>query len=58
MTYVVVCNAEEQFALWPEHRPIPDGWTSTGFTGDEAACTEYVDREWTDLRPASLRAQL
>lgn len=56
MEYVVVCNAEEQFALWPQQREIPDGWTSTGFTGEQDECTAYVDREWTDLRPASLRA--
>ena len=53
--FVVVVNEEEQYALWPDHRPLPAGWRLAGQRGDKQTCMEYVDRTWTDMRPRSLR---
>jgi MbtH protein len=57
-TYVVLINHEEQYSLWPSHKSIPAGWSSTGISGAKAECTEYVDRVWTDITPLSVRKRL
>jgi len=53
--YVVVRNGEDQYSIWPEHRPLPDGWSDAGFSGTEDACLSHVDTVWTELRPRSVR---
>ncbi|POX37952.1 MbtH family protein [Streptomyces sp. Ru73] len=55
-TYQVLVNHEEQYALYPAVRELPDGWTPAGFTGTEDECAAHVDAHWTDTRPLSLRA--
>ncbi|MGY0231873.1 MbtH family protein [Longispora urticae] len=51
----VVRNDELQYSVWVADRPLPAGWTSTGFTGDREECLAHIDEVWTDLRPRSLR---
>jgi MbtH protein len=58
MTHKVVRNDEEQYSLWPAGRENPPGWYDAGFSGTEQQCLDQVDKVWTDLRPASLRAAL
>jgi MbtH protein len=58
MTHLVVVNDEEQYSTWPADRPVPAGWTATGFTGDEDACLDHIEQVWVDLRPRSIRALL
>lgn len=57
-TFVVLVNDEEQHSLWPTFAEIPAGWRPV-FGGDggasRAACLDYVETHWTDLRPKSLR---
>jgi len=53
--YLVVCNDEEQYSIWPADRPVPAGWHETGFTGPRAECLSHVDEVWTDIRPRRLR---
>ncbi|HEU4655559.1 MAG TPA: MbtH family NRPS accessory protein [Steroidobacteraceae bacterium] len=56
--YIVLINDEEQYSLWPKHRPIPNGWRAVGKEGTEAECSQYVDEVWTDMRPLSLRNRM
>jgi MbtH protein len=56
--FVVVINAEEQYALWPATRAIPAGWNDTGAKGTRDECVEFVNGAWKDMRPASLRKAL
>ncbi|MGK2869482.1 MAG: MbtH family protein [Mycobacterium sp.] len=56
--YVVLVNDEEQHSLWPTFAEIPDGWRTVFGEADRAACLEYIEREWTDIRPKSLRDRL
>lgn len=35
-TYVVLINAEEQYSLWQQHKPVPAGWTIVGKAGLES----------------------
>ncbi|CAM3697362.1 MbtH family protein [Kibdelosporangium persicum] len=53
--YLVLMNDEEQYSLWPEPIDVPAGWTVVHGPGDRAEMTAYVEREWVDMRPKSLR---
>ncbi|MFE2376462.1 MbtH family protein [Streptomyces sp. NPDC059398] len=55
--YTAVVNDEGQYALWPAWRPLPGGWHGTGVRGDREECLAYIEREWTDMRPRSLRGE-
>lgn len=54
-TYAVVVNDEEQYSIWRADDPLPDGWATTGVTGDRDSCLAHVEQVWTDMRPRSLR---
>ncbi|MCM3303079.1 MbtH family protein [Streptomyces pseudogriseolus] len=51
----VVVNDEEQHSLWPVFAEVPAGWRVVFGEASRAECLEYVERNWTDLRPKSLR---
>lgn len=49
---------ENQHLLRTLEFDIPAGW-GTAFGPDlRAACPEYAERAWTDMRPAGLRAAM
>lgn len=52
--YRVLTNDENQHSLWPEFVDVPPGWQLVFGPATRAECVEYVEREWTDIRPASL----
>jgi MbtH protein len=52
--YYALVNDEGQFSLWPAFAAVPDGWTVAHDTATRAAVLEFIEREWTDMRPASL----
>ena len=52
--YVVLCNDEGEYSLWPAFREVPPGWNLTGPRGLRQACLEWIDEHWTDMRPLSL----
>ncbi|MFD4633070.1 MbtH family protein [Streptomyces sp. NPDC058284] len=52
--FFVLTNEEGQHSLWPAFADVPAGWTVVFGEADRAACLEYVDTNWTDLRPSSL----
>lgn len=56
--FVVLVNDEGQHSLWPTFRPTPGGWKVVFGDGGRtrAACLEYIETAWTDIRPLSLRA--
>ncbi|MCG8420565.1 MAG: MbtH family NRPS accessory protein [Proteobacteria bacterium] len=56
--YAVVVNREEQYSIWPTHRPLPNGWRAEGKTGTRSDCLSYIDEVWTDMRPLSLRRRM
>ncbi|MBS2533491.1 MbtH family protein [Catenulispora sp. NF23] len=53
--FLVVVNHEEQYSIWPADREPPAGWRTEGPPRPKAECLARIDREWTDLRPLSLR---
>lgn len=53
-TFHALVNAEGQYSLWPTFVPVPDGWTVEHGPAGRAECLEYIEANWTDLRPKSL----
>ena len=56
--YLVVINDEQQYSIWPEFKAVPAGWQAVGEAAPKARCLEYIEANWTDMRPASLRRAL
>jgi MbtH protein len=52
----VLINDEGQYSLWPAVNGIPAGWHAVGPTGPKSVCLAYVEDNWTDMRPRSLRS--
>ena len=53
-TYLVLVNDEGQHSLWPAWKDVPAGWTIVHKSDTRAACLDYVEKNWTDMRPKSL----
>jgi MbtH protein len=54
-SFVVLINAELQYSLWPSGRAMPEGWSCAHSAASKAECLAYVEANWTDLRPLSVR---
>lgn len=54
----VVVNDEEQHSLWPTFAEIPAGWRSVLGPAGRQECLEYVEQNWTDMRPRSLQVAM
>jgi uncharacterized protein YbdZ (MbtH family) len=53
--FYVLINDEEQHSLWPAFAEIPAGWRVAYGEASRSACLDYVDENWADMRPKSLR---
>ncbi|QKW46946.1 MbtH family protein [Streptomyces microflavus] len=53
-TYLVLVNHEGQHSLWPSFAEVPAGWTVVHPEDTRQVCLDYVEENWTDLRPKSL----
>ena len=56
--YLVLVNEEGQHSLWPAFREIPAGWTAVGPRGKRSECLDWIEANWTDMRPRSLIAAM
>lgn len=56
--FMVLVNAEQQYSLWPTFRDVPAGWTAVGPRGSRKECLDYIEENWTDMRPKSLADQM
>jgi len=52
--YHVLLNEEGQHSLWPTFIDVPKGWTIIHKADTRAACLDFINRNWTDMRPNSL----
>ena len=57
-SFFVLVNEEEQHSLWPTFADVPAGWRVVYGEADRAACLEYIEQNWPDIRPKSLRQRL
>jgi MbtH protein len=53
-SYLVLVNGENQHSLWPQFAAVPSGWKVVLGPDSRQECLDYVDKNWTDMRPASL----
>ncbi|CAL9335688.1 MbtH family protein [Streptomyces sp. DH-12] len=52
--YLVLVNDELQHSLWPVFADVPAGWTVALPAASRQECLDYVEKNWTDMRPKSL----
>ena len=52
--YHVLVNHEGQYSLWPSFKEVPAGWTITLKSASRAACLDYINQNWKDMRPKTL----
>ncbi|WP_062214278.1 MbtH family protein [Streptomyces sp. NBRC 109706] len=53
-SYYVLVNDEAQYSLWPAFAEIPAGWNAVHGQDSRQACLDYINENWTDMRPKSL----
>ncbi len=56
--FYVLVNDEEQHSLWPVFAEVPAGWRVVYGDSSRADCLDYVDQNWPDIRPKTLRERL
>lgn len=54
-SFVVLVNAEGQHSIWPSAKAAPAGWTLVAPAATKAQCTAFIEKNWIDMRPQSLR---
>lgn len=52
--FYVLVNEEGQHSLWPTFADVPQGWSVVHGEADRQSCLDYVEENWTDMRPKSL----
>jgi uncharacterized protein YbdZ (MbtH family) len=53
--FYVLVNDEEQHSLWPAFAEIPAGWRLAFGDAPRGECVQFVEQNWSDMRPKSLR---
>lgn len=54
----VLVNDEGQHSLWPTFAEVPAGWRAVLENSSRQECLDYVEANWTDMRPNSLIAAM
>lgn len=52
--YMILVNDENQYSLWPSFITVPNGWSVVGEQQTREECMDYINRQWSDMRPRSL----
>ena len=56
--YLVLINDEGQHSLWPVFADVPDGWEVIFGEAGRQECLDFIEKNWTDMRPNSLIRQM
>jgi uncharacterized protein YbdZ (MbtH family) len=56
--FFALINEEGQYSLWPTFANIPDGWEVAFGEESRQSCLDYIENNWTDMRPKSLIAEM
>lgn len=56
--YFVLVNEEGQHSLWPAFVDVPDGWEVIFGQDKRQACLDFIEENWTDMRPRNLIRQM
>ncbi len=57
-TFLVLVNDEDQHSLWPAFADVPARWQKAFGEASRAECLAYVEENWSDMRPKSLRESM
>lgn len=52
--FYALVNDEGQYSLWPTFAEVPAGWRVVLGEDSRQACLDYIEANWTDMRPLSL----
>jgi uncharacterized protein YbdZ (MbtH family) len=52
--YLALINDEGQYSLWPSFVDVPAGWSIAHDKDTRRACLDFIEENWTDMRPNSL----
>ncbi|MFC9843872.1 MbtH family protein [Streptomyces sp. NPDC060223] len=52
--FLALINDEGQYSLWPAFADVPAGWEIAHAEDTRQATLEYIEKNWTDMRPKSL----
>lgn len=52
--FLALVNDEGQYSLWPSYAEVPAGWTVAHGEDTRQACLDFIEENWTDMRPRSL----
>lgn len=44
---------QQQHSRWPALLAVPDGWRVVFGEAERQECLDYVEKNWTDIRPLS-----
>jgi MbtH protein len=56
--YYALINDEGQYSLWPVFADVPKGWEIVFGEDGRQACLDFIEENWTDMRPRSLIRQM
>lgn len=56
--YLVLINDEGQHSLWPIFADVPKGWEVIFGEEGRQECLDFIEKNWTDMRPNSLIRQM
>jgi len=56
--FYALINDEGQYSLWPTFAEVPEGWEIVHGATTRQACLDYIEENWTDMRPKSLIAEM
>jgi len=56
--YLVLITNEGQHSLWPVFADVPDGWEVIFGEDGRQECLDFIEKNWTDMRPNSLIRQM
>jgi MbtH protein len=56
--YLVLINDEGQHSLWPVFADVPAGWEVIFGEDGRQECLDFIEKNWTDMRPNSLIRQM
>ena len=52
--FYALINDEGQYSLWPTFADVPSGWRVVFGEDSRQAVLDYIEANWTDMRPLSL----
>lgn len=57
-SYHVLLNDEEQYSVWPATVDVPAAWRIALSDANHQDCLAFIENNWTDMRPRSLRSAM